>query len=89
MFDFFDISCKKASRLLSESQDHSLSFFQRFQLQAHLKVCDACAQVQKQFTAVHKVFAQYSKLAGQVPPAPGREISLSPEVRARIKASLK
>lgn len=89
MFDVFDISCKKASRLLSESQEHPLPWLKRIQLQAHLKVCDACTATQKQFAALHKVFAQYSKLAGQIPPVPGRENTLSAEARARIKASLK
>ena len=36
------ISCKEASRLISQSMDERLSFGQRLRLRLHLTLCDAC-----------------------------------------------
>ena len=38
------ISCKEASRLLSQGQDRRLSFVERLQLWLHMTACDACTR---------------------------------------------
>jgi hypothetical protein len=42
------ISCKEASRLLSQRQDRPLGFWERLKLRAHLALCDVCTRFSKQ-----------------------------------------
>lgn len=86
MFDAFNTSCKQASRLLSESREHPLPFLKMAQLKAHLKVCDACAEFQKQLAGLHEIFGLYSKVINKFPLSDGP--ILSNEAKARMKATL-
>ena len=38
------ISCKEASRLLSEAQDRPLGGLERLKVRAHLSLCDFCTR---------------------------------------------
>jgi Putative zinc-finger len=38
------LSCKEASRLISEGMDRHLSFRERVVLRLHVGVCDACSR---------------------------------------------
>jgi len=42
------ISCKDASRFLSQAQDRRLSSFARWKLRMHLKVCAKCRRFEAQ-----------------------------------------
>jgi hypothetical protein len=42
------ISCKEASRLLSQAQDRPLRWLERFKLRAHLALCDFCTRFEAQ-----------------------------------------
>ena len=42
------ISCKEASRLLSQAQDRRLGPVERFKLRAHLALCDFCTRFEAQ-----------------------------------------
>lgn len=42
------LSCKEASRLISESMDRRLSFTERIALRLHVSVCDACSRFTRQ-----------------------------------------
>jgi len=42
------LSCKQASELISQQQDHPLSFIQRVNLGFHLAMCSSCNFVSKQ-----------------------------------------
>jgi putative zinc finger protein len=42
------LSCRKASRLLSQAQDRRLSLFERAALGLHLVICDGCRAVSRQ-----------------------------------------
>ena len=44
-----NISCKEASRLMSQAQDRELSLGERASLQAHLAICRGCRAVNAQF----------------------------------------
>ncbi len=53
------ISCKEASRLLSQSQDGPLGWLERARLRAHLALCQMCtrfaAQLRYMRTAMHRL----------------------------------
>jgi len=42
------ISCKEASRLLSQAQDRRLGWLERLKLRAHLALCDFCTRFEEQ-----------------------------------------
>ena len=42
------LTCKQASKLISQSLDHPLSWSERVQLKLHLVICDACTQFKLQ-----------------------------------------
>jgi hypothetical protein len=42
------ISCKEASRLLSQAQDRRLGALERLKLRAHLSLCDFCTRFERQ-----------------------------------------
>lgn len=45
-------SCKEVSRLISESMDRTLPFYQRVLMQLHLMVCKYCARCKVHFEAI-------------------------------------
>jgi len=42
------ISCKEASRLLSQAQDRRLGWVERLKLRGHLALCDFCTRFEQQ-----------------------------------------
>jgi hypothetical protein len=42
------LTCKEASRLISEGMDRRLSFIERLALRLHVGVCDACTRFSRQ-----------------------------------------
>ena len=42
------ISCKEASRLLSQAQERRLGALERLKLRAHLALCDLCTRFEEQ-----------------------------------------
>ena len=53
-----NISCKRATELLSEEQDRDLSFGEWTALQAHLAVCSGCRAVSAQFKTLRRALRQ-------------------------------
>jgi len=49
-----NISCKRASELLSEEQDRDLSFGEWAALKAHLAICSGCRAVSAQFKTLRR-----------------------------------
>jgi len=43
------LSCREASRLLSQGADRKLAFGERVALRLHLAICDGCTNVKAQF----------------------------------------
>lgn len=54
------ITCKEASRLLSEELDGKLTLGQRASLRLHLTLCDACTRVKQQFEFIRRALRSYS-----------------------------
>lgn len=42
------LSCKEASKLISEGMDRRLSVGERFRLRLHVRICDACTRFTSQ-----------------------------------------
>jgi hypothetical protein len=42
------LSCKEATRLVSEGLDRKLGFAERLALRLHLAICDGCSNFKKQ-----------------------------------------
>jgi hypothetical protein len=55
----FMLTCKQASKLISQSLDRPLSLSSRIKLRFHLFICDACTRFNKQLgqlrMAVHRM----------------------------------
>ena len=64
-----NMSCKEASRLISQAQDRELSLGERASLQLHLAICRGCRAANAQFRflrrAVHALVAGQSGSAGK------------------------
>ena len=55
------ISCKDASRLISQMQDGDLPFWQRLRVRVHLLFCDACTQFERQVRYLREVMRRYTQ----------------------------
>ncbi len=55
------ISCKDASRLVSQQQDANLSSWQRLALRLHLAVCAGCARFERQIRFLRTAMRKYSE----------------------------
>jgi predicted anti-sigma-YlaC factor YlaD len=53
-----NLSCKRATELLSEEQDRDLSFQEWTALQAHLVICKGCRAVSGQFKLLQRALRQ-------------------------------
>lgn len=77
------LSCKQASRLVSQSLERKLTYRERFGLSLHLMMCDAC-----------KLFSRQLRLLRQAMQRIGRNVEqdtqtvLSDEARKRIAIKL-
>jgi predicted anti-sigma-YlaC factor YlaD len=52
------LSCKEASRLLSQSMDQELSFGELARLRLHLTLCDACRNFDRQLKQLRQAVAR-------------------------------
>ena len=55
------LTCKEASRLISQGLDRNLTLVQRASLKLHLTLCDACTRVRAQFEFIRRALSTYSK----------------------------
>ena len=53
------ISCKDASRLISQMQDSTLPFGQRLLVRVHLLFCEACTRFERQLRILRQAMEQY------------------------------
>jgi predicted anti-sigma-YlaC factor YlaD len=60
-----ELDCKAVSRFLSEGHDRTLPPQERARLRLHLVICDACRNVDAQFTFLRDAM---KKLGRDVPP---------------------
>jgi hypothetical protein len=78
-------SCKDVSRLVSESMDRELPFYQRVLLRMHLLMCKYCARCREQFEAI-RAASCYEELHGKELDA---SRGLSHDGKERLKKFLK
>jgi len=52
------LSCKEASRLVSQGLDRRLGFAERLGLRLHLLICDGCTNFSKQVAFIRKAMAR-------------------------------
>jgi hypothetical protein len=53
------ITCREASRLVSEGLDRELPVPERATLRVHLAICTACSRVTKQFEFLRRAAREY------------------------------
>ena len=70
-------SCVRATRLISEGQDRSLSWWERLALGIHLLGCAPCARFRRAVRWLRRVLS-----------APPVGVELPPEVRERLERAL-
>lgn len=58
---FHLLSCKQATRLLSESLDRPLGLTERLELKLHLKICTGCRRYQQQMHLIRQACRNYPK----------------------------
>ena len=54
------LTCREASRLISEGLDRDLSFADRAALRLHLALCDACNKLKAQFQFLRRALSTYA-----------------------------
>ena len=52
------LSCKEASRLLSQAMDRRLPLWERVRLRLHLAICDACSNFSRQIRFLRQAVAR-------------------------------
>lgn len=77
------MSCKHASRLISQSLDRPLHWHERLGLRLHLSLCDMCTRFQRQLHVVRRAVRQ---LTEQVEQDAG--VQLPQRARQRISQAL-
>ena len=80
------LSCKEVSRLVSESMDRGLPFWQRCSMRLHLLMCSFCSRFRRQILFLRGAAHSFGKATEE-----GERLAnvrLSPEARARIKRAL-
>ncbi len=55
------LSCKEASRLLSQAEEQHLSQQQRLALELHVKICDACDRFAEQLKFLREAMRKYKQ----------------------------
>ena len=77
---FFNISCKKASFLISKKEENKLSWFEKIKLQGHLTICSVCRRFEQQIGFIGKNAKNIHE---------NFHSALSAEAKEKIKAVLK
>jgi hypothetical protein len=53
------LSCKEATRLLSQAQDRPLGYSERIKLRLHLAACIACTRFSRQLAFMREAVSRY------------------------------
>ena len=53
------ISCREASRLISQRQDRPLTFWEGLKLRGHLLLCDVCTRFARQVDFMRAALRRY------------------------------
>lgn len=79
------ISCEEASKLISESMDHSVPFLEKISLKIHLAMCKVCPTYMRQLHFLREVVKSWADKTNHLL----SDKSLSQETKSRIKLHLK
>lgn len=79
------ISCEEAAKLISESMDHAIPFWERISLKIHLAMCKVCPTYMRQLHLLRKLIKNWGSNAILFFSDKG----LSPESKAKIKCHLR
>ena len=79
------LSCKEATRLVSEGLDRELPFWRRMSLRLHVAMCRGCSRYTRQITTLDRIISDHY---GADPPAEVAE-NVSQDTLQQIKASLR
>lgn len=53
------LSCKEATRVVSQAQERSLSALERWKLKMHLAVCAKCTRFEQQIRLIREALRRY------------------------------
>ena len=53
------LSCKEATRLLSQAEDRALTYSERIKLRLHLAACVACTRFSRQLVFMREAVSRY------------------------------
>jgi len=81
------LSCRDATRLISESMDRPLPLRKRIGMRLHLLMCRFCARYESQLLLIRETVRRIATTK-DTPGAPSGE-TLSEEAKARIRNSLR
>lgn len=81
------LSCKDATRIISQSMDASLPVVKRIRLRLHLRICEWCARYERQLLLIRDMLRRLDA-AGDRPEGQAGG-TLSEHARERIKTSLR
>lgn len=62
------LTCKEASRLISDGLDRELPLAQRVALRIHIGICTACARLNSQFELLRRAASQFPGPDDDPPP---------------------
>lgn len=65
------MSCRRATRLLSEAQERKLSFGERASLKFHTSMCSGCRYFGRQIQALRDISRAYARGANEESPDKG------------------
>ncbi len=77
------LSCQKAGQLIEKKQVKNLTILEKLQLNVHLRICERCADYEKQSVLIDAMLKKHPKQALN-----GQEIRLSDEIKQRIQKEL-
>lgn len=77
------LSCKQASRLISQSLDRRLHWHERLRLRLHLMLCDMCTRFRRQLLVLRDTVQQMTRRIEQ-----DEQLQLSEQARQRITQAL-
>jgi hypothetical protein len=72
-----NISCKKATYLISKKEENRLSWFEKIKLRGHLTICSLCRKFEIQTGFIGRM-AKHT-----------HELTLSPEAKEKMELSLR
>jgi hypothetical protein len=78
------LTCKEASKMVSQSMDRRLSVPERIGVRFHLLICKGCAQFRDHMTLLRRTCSQHAGSEESESALPG----LSPAARDRIRQAL-